>query len=105
MRIDPNSQSPEQVQQNAVQDAKNSASQKAEQDPNAGATGGVQVQLSTSSNQVAALAQQAASAPAVRTDRVDSLRQTVRNGDYSVSNEQVAAAMYSDMAASGTKEE
>jgi len=105
MRIDPNSQSPEQVQQNAFQDAKNSASQKAEQDPNSGATGGVQVQLSTSSNQVAALAQQAASAPAVRTDRVDALRQAVRNGDYSVSNEQVAAAMYSDMAASGTKEE
>lgn len=104
MRIDPNSQSPEQVQQGAVQDAKNSASQKAQQDSNAGATGGVQVQLSTSSNQVAALAQQAASAPAVRTDRVDALRQAIHNGDYSVSNEQVAAAMYSDMAASGNNE-
>ena len=105
MRIDPNAQSPEQVQQGGVQDAKNPASQKAEPDPSAGATAGVQVQLSTSSNQVAALAQQAASAPAVRTDRVDALRQAVRNGDYSASNEQVAAAMYSDMAASGTKEE
>lgn len=102
MRIDPNSQSPAAVQLDAVQDAKNSASQKAEQDPATGT--GVQVQLSTSSTQVAALTQQAVNAPGVRTDRVDALRQAVRDGNFNVSNEQVAAAMYSDMAASGTKE-
>jgi flagellar biosynthesis anti-sigma factor FlgM len=102
MRIDPNSQSPEAVQPSAVQDSKSSGSQKADQDPNAGA--GVQVQLSTSSDQVAALTQQAINAPAVRTDRVHALQQTVRDGNFDVSNEQVAAAMYSDMAASGTTE-
>jgi flagellar biosynthesis anti-sigma factor FlgM len=102
MRIDPNSQSPEAVQSNAVQDAKNSGSQKAQQDPNT--AGAVDVQLSTSSGQVAALTQQALNAPAVRTDRVDALRQAINNGNHSVTNEQVAAAMYSDMSASGTKE-
>jgi len=102
MRIDPNSQSPEPVQPDSVQDPKNPASQKAEQDANA--AGGVQVQLSTSAGQVAALTLQALNAPAVRTDRVDALRQAVRNGDYNATNEQVAAAMYSDMSASGANE-
>ncbi|MGA9937313.1 MAG: flagellar biosynthesis anti-sigma factor FlgM [Candidatus Acidiferrales bacterium] len=104
MRIDPNSQSSEAIQQQGtVQDSKNQAAQKAQQDPNA--SSGVQVQLSTSSNQVAALAQQAANVPAVRTDRVDALQQTVRDGNFNVSNEQVAAAIYSDAAASGTNEQ
>jgi flagellar biosynthesis anti-sigma factor FlgM len=102
MRINPNSQSPAAVQPDAVQDAKNSASQKTEQDSATGA--GVRVQLSTNSTQVAALTQQAVQAPDVRTDRVDALRKAVRDGNFDVSNEQVAAAMYSDMAASGTKE-
>jgi flagellar biosynthesis anti-sigma factor FlgM len=102
MRIDPSSQSPEAAQSNAVQDAKNSASQKAEQGSNG--AGAVDVQLSTSSGQVAALTQEAINAPAVRTDRVDALRQAIRSGNYNVTNEQVAAAMYSDMSASGTKE-
>jgi flagellar biosynthesis anti-sigma factor FlgM len=103
MRIDPNSQSPEAVQSNAVQDPKTSAaSQKAAQDANA--AGGVEVQLSTSSGQVAALTQQALSAPAVRTDRVDALRQSIGNGDFNPTNEQVAAAIYSDMSASGSNE-
>ena len=65
----------------------------------------MQVQLSTSSNQVAALAQQAVNVARVRTDRVDALQQTVRDGNFNVSNEQVAAAMYSDIAASGTNEQ
>jgi flagellar biosynthesis anti-sigma factor FlgM len=104
MRIDPNSQSPEAVQSNAVQDAQKPVPQKADQDPAAAAAAGVQVQLSTSSNQVAALAQQAANAPEVRTDRVDALRQAIQGGNYKVTNEQVAAAIYSDAAASGAKE-
>jgi flagellar biosynthesis anti-sigma factor FlgM len=101
MRIDPKTQASEALQPDAVQDPKVS-SQKAQEDPTA--TGGVQVQLSTSSGQVAALAQQAAAAPSVRTDRVDALRKAIRDGNYNVSNEQVAAAMYSDMSASGAKE-
>jgi len=103
MRIDPNSQSPEAVQSNALQDAQKSAPQKADQDADAAAAGGVQVRLSTSSNQVAALTQQAVNAPEVRTDRVDALRQAIRDGNYNVTNEQVAAALYSDTAASGAK--
>jgi flagellar biosynthesis anti-sigma factor FlgM len=102
MRIDPNSQSPEAVQSNTVQDPKNPASQKTEQNPNAG--GAVDVQLSTSSGQVAALTQQALKAPAVRTDRVDAVRQSIRSGNYNVTNEQVAAAIYSDTTASGANE-
>lgn len=104
MRIDPNSQSPESVQSGALQDAQQkTAAQKPDQDGDT-ATGGVQVRLSTASSQVAALTQQASNAPEVRTDRVDALRQAVRNGNYNVTNEQVAAAIYSDAAASGAKQ-
>ncbi|HTX16247.1 MAG TPA: flagellar biosynthesis anti-sigma factor FlgM [Candidatus Baltobacteraceae bacterium] len=100
MRIDPNTQASEALQPDPAQDPKASTTgQTAAQD--AAINGGVQVQLSTSAGQVAALAQQAAAAPPVRTDRVDALRQQIRDGNYNVSNEQVAAAMYSDMATSG----
>lgn len=102
MRIDPKLQAPEGLQSDAVQDPKGSAVQKSGPEDSS-STGGVQVQLSTSSGQVAALAQQAANVPAVRSDRVDALRKAIRDGEYNVSNEQVAAAMYSDMSARGTK--
>ncbi|HTW23275.1 MAG TPA: flagellar biosynthesis anti-sigma factor FlgM [Candidatus Baltobacteraceae bacterium] len=104
MRIDPNSQSPEAVQSNAIQDAQKPAPQKAEQDPATAAAGGVQVRLSTAANQVAALTQQAVNAPEVRTDRVQALQQAIRTGNYNVTNEQVAAAIYSETAAKGAKE-
>jgi len=99
MRIDPNSQSSEAIQQANVQDPKNQPAPKTQLDPNA--TSGVQVQLSTSSSQVATLAQQAASLPDVRTDRVDALKQAVHDGSFNPTNDQVAAAIYSD-ASSGS---
>ncbi|HUA01659.1 MAG TPA: flagellar biosynthesis anti-sigma factor FlgM [Candidatus Aquilonibacter sp.] len=105
MRINPNLQPPDGVQQDAIQDPKSTAAQKITEETSSAATSnGVQVQLSTSSGQVAALAQQAASVPSVRTDRVDALRKAIRDGNYDVTNEQVAAAMYSDMSVSGTNE-
>jgi flagellar biosynthesis anti-sigma factor FlgM len=105
MRIDPSGQGINGVQADPSQAMSAASGQRAPVDPGSAARGsGVQVQLSTSSAQVSTLAQQAAAVSPVRTDQVDALRQTIRDGNYQVTNEQVAAAMYSDMFASGTTE-
>lgn len=105
MRIDPNSQGIDGVQADSSQGTAGASGQRAPVDlGSAASASGVQVQLSTSSAQVSSLAQQAAAVSPVRTDQVDALRQTIRDGNYQVTNEQVAAAMYSDMFASGTTE-
>jgi len=102
MRIDPKMQIPGAIQSENLQDSKVTLGQQ----PSSGGldvTGGVQVELSTDSAQVGQLAQQAASLPAVRSNRVAALSQAIRSGGYSVTNEQIASAMYADMFQPGTK--
>ncbi len=54
--------------------------------------------LSTGQDRVAGLVSQLNSLPDVRQDKVDSLRTAIQQGQYKVSPEQIAAAMYRDMA-------
>ncbi len=63
--------------------------------------------LSTGQGRVAALVSQLQNVPDVRQDKVDSLRTAIQQGEYKVSPEQIAAAMYRDTATqtgSGTTE-
>lgn len=52
--------------------------------------------LSSDAQQFAQLSGQAANVPAVRQDRVDSLRSAIQSGTYSVSNQQIARSMARD---------
>lgn len=64
------------------------------------ALGEDQAQLSGAHLWVEALAAQAAQLPEIRQERVQALRQAVLGGDYDVSPEQVAGAMFSALMAS-----
>jgi flagellar biosynthesis anti-sigma factor FlgM len=101
MRIDPKTQISGNQQSEAISDSKTSSGQRPA--TNAPTREGVQVQLSTDSAQVSQLAQQATGAPPVRTERVQALQQSIRNGNFNVTNEQIAAAMYGDMFQTGTE--
>ena len=53
-------------------------------------------QLSAGVQRVSALESQLAQLPEVRPERIAQLQQAIRSGNYSVSNDQIAAAMLSD---------
>jgi flagellar biosynthesis anti-sigma factor FlgM len=63
------------------------------------ALGEDQAQLSGAHAQVEGLAAQAAQLPEVRQERVEPLRQAVLSGEYTVSSEQVAGAVFAHMLA------
>jgi flagellar biosynthesis anti-sigma factor FlgM len=53
-------------------------------------------QLSAGVQRVSALESQLAQVPEVRSERVAQLQDAIRNGNYSVTNDQIASAMLSD---------
>jgi flagellar biosynthesis anti-sigma factor FlgM len=62
-----------------------------------------EAKFSATSDKVSQLKAQAAAAPEVRQERVDSLRHRVQSGEYKVDARRVAEAMFSDLRVPGEK--
>ena len=95
MRINLN---PQQIAESSRSEAQNTAPASSGISANS-ALAPDQAQLSTVHAQVQALTAQAVQLPEVRQERVVALRQTVQNGSYRPSSEQVAQAVFVHMIA------
>jgi flagellar biosynthesis anti-sigma factor FlgM len=103
VRIDPNP-SPQETQPTDRTGATGSATQSASTQATRSAIGqesGDQAHLSSDALQLSNLSSTLASVPEVRQSRVTQVTQAMHNGDYSVSNQQIAQSMLRDFRMSG----